>query len=217
MSNEDQLQAIQEIRSMMNRSSRFLSLSGLSGVIIGALAIFCALYMHNMVAHYNAVHRTNLDYVTVLSHDHQYNLSMMYAYGVMASSLLLVSLCVCFLLTYRQARKLGENMWDETAMRVMTSLFIPLVVGGIVCLCFVMYNTLYFVAPMMLIFYGFALYNASKYTLSDIYSLGLMNMGLGVMGLMFLKYGLVFWTLGFGVLHMVYGVAMHFKYERKRA
>lgn len=217
MSNEEQLQAIQEIRSMMNKSSRFLSLSGLSGVVIGALAIFCALYMHYLVSDYNAQHGTDFNYVTVLAHDHSFNLSMMVRYGVVTGSLLVISLATCFFLTYRQAKKQGENMWDETALRVMQSLFIPLVVGGLVCIAFVYYGSFYFIAPMMLIFYGFALYNASKYTLTDIHSLGIIEMGLGLIGMMFLEYGLLCWTMGFGVLHIVYGIAMHYKYNMKHA
>jgi hypothetical protein len=217
MSNEDQLQAIHEIRTLMNRSSRFLSLSGLSGIIIGALAIFCALYMHYLVVQHNELHGTHHDYVSVLTGEGHFNLAMMWRYGILAASLLAVSLTICFVLTYRQARKQGENMWDETALRVMKSLFIPLIVGGLVCLSFVFYGAFYFVAPMMLVFYGFALYNASKYTIGDIQSLGLIDMVLGIAGMIFLKQGLLFWAIGFGAMHIVYGAVMHLKYEIKRA
>jgi hypothetical protein len=217
MSNEDQLQAIQEIRSMMNKSSRFLSLSGMSGVIIGALAICCAFYMHYTVTSYNEMHGTSFNYVTILLHDNHFNLYLSIKYGIISATLLLVSLAIGFLLTYRKAKKHGESVWDETAWRVVKSLFVPLTVGGLVCIAFIYYGVFYFIAPMMLIFYGFALYNASKYTLSDIYSLGLIDMALGLLGLVFLDLGLLFWTLGFGVMHIVYGIAMHYKYDMKRA
>jgi hypothetical protein len=69
------------------------------------------------------------------------------------------------------------------------------------------------VAPATLIFYGLALVNAERYTLTDIKYLGYCQIGLGLISLFFLGWGLVAWTFGFGVLHIVYGLIMHKKYK----
>ena len=70
------------------------------------------------------------------------------------------------------------------------------------------------VAPTTLLFYGLALYNAGKYTLDEIRYLGVSEIILGLLGCIFIGYGLMFWALGFGVLHIVYGFMMWWKYER---
>ena len=72
-----------------------------------------------------------------------------------------------------------------------------------------------FVAPLTLVFYGLALVNASKYTLGYIRYFGITMIILGLASVWFLGYGLFFWTLGFGVCHIIYGALMHFKYDRK--
>lgn len=69
-------------------------------------------------------------------------------------------------------------------------------------------------APATLVFYGLALLNASKYTLSDIRYLGLLEIVTGLMATFFIEYGLLFWAFGFGLLHIVYGIFMYYKYEK---
>jgi hypothetical protein len=217
MNTQEQLEAIQDIRTMMQRSTRFISLSGMSGIIIGALAIFCGLYMHYLVNQFNDVNGTAYDYCSLLYHDHVIRLSVLYKYVFLASTLLILSIAVAVLLTVRKARRHGEMIWDETAKKVFINLLLPLFVGGVVCLVFLYHLQLYFIAPMMLIFYGFALFNTSKYTLSEIHSLGIMEMVLGLIALVFVRQGLFIWTMGFGFLHVVYGAYMFKKYDLKKA
>ncbi|MGE5429024.1 MAG: hypothetical protein ACM3O8_14110, partial [Methylococcaceae bacterium] len=66
----------------------------------------------------------------------------------------------------------------------------------------------------MLIFYGLALVNAGKFTLSEVHYLGITEIVLGLMAAVFINWGLLFWALGFGVMHIVYGMMMYYKYER---
>ena len=56
--------------------------------------------------------------------------------------------------------------------------------------------------------------NASKYTLNDIRYLGLTEIFLGLVALVFLEYSLLFWAIGFGLVHIIYGIVMYYKYER---
>ncbi len=209
---EEHLKNLSEIRSLMERSSRFISLSGLSGVFAGLFAlagavaafVYFNLGVFSDVRYYEyADGRTTglpLDFYTFFFLD--------------AFSVLFLSLLVGFILTRKKARKAGLKMWDKTAQRLLINLFIPLATGGIFCLILLKHGGIAFVAPATLVFYGLALLNASKYTFNDIRYLGISEIVLGLISLYFVDYGLLFWAMGFGVLHIVYGTMMYFKYER---
>jgi hypothetical protein len=66
----------------------------------------------------------------------------------------------------------------------------------------------------MLIFYGLSLVNAGKFTFSEIHYLGLTEIVLGILAGIFINHGLLFWTLGFGLMHIVYGTVMYYRHER---
>ena len=60
---------------------------------------------------------------------------------------------------------------------------------------------------------GLALINGSKYTLSDIRYLGLCQVVLGCICIFVPAWGLTFWAIGFGGLHILYGIVMWNKYK----
>jgi hypothetical protein len=91
---------------------------------------------------------------------------------------------------------------------------VPLIVGGLLILVMISRGLVGLVAPMSLIFYGLALYNASQFTYEEVRSLGLIQIVLGLLGAYFVSYGLLFWAIGLGVAHIVYGIYMHYRYER---
>ncbi len=207
---DQHLEAIGDIRSMMEQSSRFISLSGLSGVfagifaLLGAMAAYWYLDLGWNAAYYSYAYSSNgainPDFFTFFAID-----------GLLVLS---ASLLVCVFLTTRNARKKGLSIWGTTAKRLLFNLFIPLVAGGFFCLILLKQGEVGLVAPATLIFYGLALINASKYTLNDIRYLGVCQIILGLTAGVFIGYGLLFWALGFGVLHIVYGVVMYVKYEK---
>ena len=106
-------------------------------------------------------------------------------------------------------------MWGTTTRRLFWNTAIPLAVGGIFLLRMMEQGEYRFISAGCLIFYGLALVNASKYTLGEVRYLGYGQILLGIIALWQIGYGLQFWAMGFGVLHIVYGVAMWYKYERK--
>lgn len=202
---KEHLQALTDIRSMMERSSRFISLSGLSGIfsgvfaLTGAYAAWCKLNSLNM--NYRSLNGENfMDIIIYLFVD--------------ACIVLALSLAVGTILTIRNSRKKGLKIWDSTAKRLLINLMIPLATGGLFCLVLLYHGLVGLVAPATLIFYGLALINASKYTFNDIRYLGCLEILIGLMASLYIGYGLYFWALGFGVLHIVYGAVMYFKYER---
>lgn len=207
---EQQLEALQDIRQMMKQSSRFLSLSGLSGVFAGVYALIGAWVGNQIISEYVA------DYWKAPRWENPYN-SMLIRCIMVCVVVLAASLLTAYLFSSRKARKNNENLFNHIAFKLLINLMIPLIAGGIFCLAMLFHGEGYiiFVCPAMLIFYGLALINASKYTLHDVRYLGLLELVLGLICLFFPGYGLLYWALGFGVLHIVYGSIMWFKYDRK--
>ncbi len=203
---EEQLNALNDIKKLMDRSSRFISLSGLSGVFAGLTALVGAYLAHNEI---NVFLNNNSIYGHSLE-DLEANL-LKIGFGV-----LVVALIGGLLLTLRQSRKRKLPFWDRTTKNLLVNLAIPLVSGGlfIIALLLVHPNTYGLVAPSCLIFYGLALINASKYTYTDIRFLGYCEIVLGLICMFYIGYGLYFWAIGFGILHILYGMLMYFKYER---
>ena len=210
MNNSKELQDLQEIKNLMERSSRFLSLSGLSGISAGLVALIGAAVAHYILKS-NQVkydeHFNLLFYVPELN-----VIEPLFYLGILVLSLALLS---GFYFSWRKAKKNGYKLWDHTTRRLLVHLFIPLVAGGLFCLILIDRNDITLLASATLIFYGLALVNAGKYTLNEIRYLGISEIVLGLLAGIFTCFGLVFWAIGFGVLHIVYGSVMYFRYERK--
>lgn len=201
---EEYLEDIKEIRKIMDRSTKFLSLSGMSGVTSGIVALIGA-YMA-----YSSIYRGQ-DYL-------QYRKAILTSGSItqlllIAAGTLILSVGFGLFFTYRRGRKTNQMMWDSQAKRMLINLAIPLATGGILCFIFLLKGFIGILAPMTLIFYGLALVNASKYTLVEMRSLGLLEVALGLISAYYIGYGLIFWAIGFGLLHILYGLFMHFKYE----
>lgn len=202
---------IREIRHMMERSSRFISLSGLSGVFAGffALAGAAAFYIYiNRELNYGYS-----DFAKRIPVDIGLNFTRFVILD--AAAVIILSLAAAVFFTTRHAKSKGEIIWNSAAKHMLINLAIPLVAGGIYCLVLLHYGWFGLVAPTTLIFYGIALLNASKYTLDEIRWLGISEIILGLVGCLFIGYGITLWAIGFGVLHIIYGLLMYSKYEAK--
>lgn len=199
------LQDLTEIRSMMERSSRFISLSGLSGVFAGMFALVGAYIAYNRILEENEGEYLNLLENTPL-------LRFIVIDGIVV---LTFSLIFAFYFTARQAKRKGLKLWDNTSRRLLVNMGVPLIAGGFFCLI-LLQQAPHLIDSATLVFYGLALINASKYTYDDVKYLGYIEVVLGLAcGLMNeWRIGLLFWSLGFGVLHIAYGIVMYKKYER---
>ena len=205
-SQDDQRQTLHEIRSIMDRSVRFQSLSGLSGIFVGIIALAGAgavqwhLTVHEM--HYLALYQEGLAIETA-----QFTaLVTAVVFGLAAGTV------VSF--TILKAQKARESAWTLQAKRLLGNFCLPMVVGGIFCGVLLFHGIGYLVAPAMLLFYGLALINASKYAFADLRSLGIFELALGLVSSFKIEYGLLVWTLGFGLLHVFYGSVIYYKYEK---
>jgi hypothetical protein len=210
----DSLQEIKNIRRIMERSSRFISLSGLSGIAAGICALAGSFIANRMVASFRNTHTDIYDRRDEISFFSIYDYKeLKYKLVALALGVFLVAFLASFYLTWRKAKNMGMPMWDHTSKRLAWNMIIPLLVGGAFIFGMLRYDIWMFVAPSCLIFYGLALVNASKYTFSDIRYLGYCEILLGIVNMFFIGKGLWFWAAGFGVLHIIYGAIMWKKYE----
>ncbi|MFZ9261686.1 MAG: hypothetical protein ACO3AW_01080 [Chitinophagaceae bacterium] len=210
-SQQEQLEALKDIRKIMERSSRFSSLSGLSGVLIGlyaliGVAIFCidSKFSPLEKGYYHLLSNTEGGSDTG-------SLSLLI---LIAGSVLLLSLITGTIMSLRKSKKIQEPIWDKTSRRMLTNMLIPLITGGIFILVLLTNNLVAFLAPVSLIFYGLSLVNASKYTIEDIRYLGVIEIILGLSSAWWIDLGLINWTIGFGILHITYGLFLHSKHEK---
>ncbi|SNZ01869.1 hypothetical protein [Flagellimonas pacifica] len=201
MESKKYLNDIIQIKDMMSRSSRFISLSGLSGILAGIYAITGA-----VIAYIFLLPDINSDVIL-----HSWNFRMIVAILIAVA---ILSFVTAYLLTSRKAKKNNEKIWDDTTKRLLINFLIPLVTGGIYILIKLNSQHYGLTGSLMLIFYGLALVNASKYTIGNIKYLGYAEIIIGLICAAFPGYGFWFWILGFGLLHIIYGSLMYFKEQK---
>lgn len=201
---EKYLKDIAEIKDIMNRSSKFISLSGLSGVAAGSCALIGAYFAYQKVY--------SKPYIE-LSETFVVGINGIFDLLSIAFLTLVAAILSGLFFTRLHAKKQQQKLWDDRSKRLLINLAIPLLTGGLVCLKFLFDGNNGYLAPLTLVFYGLALVNASKYTLNEIRSLGIIEIILGIVALNYIGYGLWFWVIGFGILHIIYGIYMHLKYK----
>lgn len=216
-SQDPSLETLQDIKNMMNQSSRFISLSGLSGISAGITALVGAWFANGDIQNSGTSSIRKME--EVRPYDDGAGIDLLRNF--MGSSLfyiaactLVVALILAVSFTYFRSAKQGIPVWGNAARRLVWNLALPLFFGGIFLLKLIEAGVFGLIAPGCLIFYGLALVNASKYTLGEIRFLGYAMLMLGLINCWLPGYGLYFWAAGFGILHIVYGVIMWNKYER---
>lgn len=203
--NQKHQEDLSHIRSMMERSSRFMSLSGLSGVFAGLSALIGGLYAYQLFK------SNGIEYFD--------GSQKMYATDLVTQLFFIALIVLVFALTFgifftlRKSKKYDLPIWTTATKNMLINLAIPLSVGGLFCLALLYHQIYVLIAPVTLLFYGLALINAEKYTFSDVKYLGFCQLFLGCVSLFYLGYGLVFWIIGFGILHILYGLILFKKYK----
>lgn len=206
--NHEALEDLREIRSMMERSSRFISLSGLSGISAGLIAVLGAFiggwYIDKNI---KGVSSSIVTGGNVRTADVVFLL-------ILAGIVLMLAVGAAIYFAVRKARMQQLPVWNKAAELTLVNLLLPLGTGAIFCLILYTYGIFLLIAPATLVFYGLALLNASKFTLKEIRYLGVSEIILGLIAMAMPGYGLLFWAVGFGLLHIMYGSLMYFRYER---
>jgi len=211
--NQQSLETLQDIKRMMERSSRFISLSGLSGISAGIFALIGA-WLARPYVFGSKDYIINADVAIVQAAANDYTIILNTWLFWIAAGTFFEALVSAFIFTWIKSKKEGIPIWGNTAKRLLVNVSIPLITGAVFLFKLIHFGTFGLVAPGCLIFYGLALINASKYTLNEVRYLGYFQLLLGLINLWFVGYGLYFWAFGFGVLHIVYGAYMWWKYEK---
>ena len=201
MESKDYLKDISEIKDLMNKSSRFISLSGLSGILAGTYAIIGGAIAYWLVMSYSSG--------TLKLEGQIFRLVMLDLFLVA-----LFSVVTGVILTTKKAKKNGAKIWDNASKRLVINFLIPLIAGGLYILIILNNGKYGQTGALMLLFYGLALVNASKYSLGDIKYLGYIEIVLGLIAALYPGCGFWLWLIGFGVMHIIYGTWMYFKYDR---
>jgi hypothetical protein len=206
MKNEKYLKDISEIKNIMDKSSRFISLSGLSGILAGLYALVGA-WLAYKTLYFDTVALDHYDSLVVTQ-------SMIKRLFIIAFSVLFLSIVSAVVMSSRKAKRNNDSIWNASSRRLLVNFMIPLASGGFFILFLIEKEMFSLVAPLTLLFYGLACVNASKYTLGDVRYLGITMILLGLLSTWFLGYGLLFWAFGFGICHIFYGSLMYIKYDR---
>jgi hypothetical protein len=198
------------IKKVMEESSRFLSLSGLSGIFAGltalagaAVAIF-AFFDGDLILSDEMFSSKSLPEITRI----QVGLTLL------AGIVLVISIALSIWFSWRKSVKKSQRMWTPVSRKFLTNLIVPLFAGGMIIVIFLIHNEWQYILPSMLIFYGLSLVSATKFTYNDIFYLGLIEILSGLAAAALPSYGIIFWAFGFGLLHIVYGLLLYRKYER---
>ena len=198
-----QLEDIKAIREMMEKSSKFLSLSGLSGIIAGIIATAGAAFAYfYLLQDPSRTDFTRIQELMILLAD--------------AVAVLVLSIGFGIYFSQRKAKKNNQKLFNKITLKVLYNLSIPLIAGGIFSLIFLLRGNVEIVMSSTLIFYGLALVNASKYTFEEVNYLGITEIVIGLLAAIFMQKGIIFWTLGFGFCHILYGIIMYRKYDLKK-
>ena len=174
---------------MMERSSRFISLSGLSGVVAGLTAIIGVVYV------YFVFQREGINYL-----DGDRNIlgpALVKELVLIGIAILVVAVLSGYIFTAHKKQKKRFEDLGCTTKRLLITFVVPLLAGGVFCLALLLSSSFVFIAPATLIFYGLALVAAERYTLTDVKYLGYLEIILGLISLFFLGWGLLFWAIGF--------------------
>lgn len=208
METKDYLKDIRDIKEMMAQSTQFISLSGLSGILAGVYALLGAYLACRILP----AAGSRYDERALPTPDAQTLTTSLIA---IALGIITLSVVTGFLLSSAKAKRQGNTLWNSTSKRLVVNFSIPLVAGGVFGLLLLDKRYYELIVPVLLIFYGMACVNASKFTFRDVRYLGLTLMALGLLATAFPNHDLLFFSIGFGLCHIVYGAVMYFKYDSK--
>jgi hypothetical protein len=200
------IEDLRTIRKMMEESTRFLSLSGLSGIFAGVIAITGALVAYFLILKNGTI---SIDKPGISG-------EVLSVRGQMIADAVLVlilSILSSLYFSFKKVKREGREFWSPASKKLLINLMIPLITGGIFTIVLLIHNHIYLIVPELLIFYGLALVNAGKFTYGEVFYLGILEIITGLTSSFFPDLSLLFWILGFGILHIVYGLAMYRKYE----
>lgn len=198
MNKDKALESVNEIKELMEKSSKFLSFSGIIAIMAG---------IYSLAGAYLAVRITSQQPTSIRELEHLI---------IVASLVLVTSATTACILSYYKSKKMKQPFFSKLTYRAFWNFSLPMLTGGIFCISVLGHGYFALLSSIMLLFYGLTLVNVSKFTYSNIAWLGYAFICLGILDSFFEGHALLFWTIGFGGFHLLYGILFYLHYERKR-
>lgn len=211
---EEQLNNLQDIKNLMESSSRFTSLSGLSGVSAGIVAIIGSLVVSNSLG-IGIFEKAQgiMDYTTSSTPSGD---------GKTLQFLIITALAVftfaaisALFFAGRKARSNDAKLMGSSGRKFIFNHSLFLLTGALFSVILINYGIYFLVVPVLLMFFGMGLISASKFSFNVIRNLGIAEIALGLTLAMMPVYALLFFVIGFGVMNIIFGLIVHFNYDKK--
>lgn len=199
MNKDKALESVNEIKELMEKSSKFISVSGLAAILAGIYALAGA-YIATLVITPETYLIVTLEFMAIIA------LSVLAAAAVTAG-----------ILSYCKSQKTGQSFFSRLTYRALWNFSLPMLTGGALCISLLLHGYYDILSSVMLLFYGLTLVNVSKFTYANIAWLGYAFICLGVIDSFWEGHALLFWTIGFGGFHILYGILFYLHYERKQS
>lgn len=199
MNKDKVLASVNEIKELMERSSKFISLSGIASILAGIYALIGA-YVVKYVLTSDMETSARREFMIIA------------AFLVLSASA--VTAC---LLSYYKSKKIRQKFFSRLTYRTLWNFSLPMLTGGILVISILVHGYYDILSTTMLLVYGLTLVNVSKFTYSSIAWLGYAFICLGIVDCFWDGHGLLFWTLGFGGFHILYGILFYSHYERRKS
>ncbi len=196
---------LSHIRQMMEKSSRFNSLSGISGVVAGMAALLgvCVVLFLIKPAEF---------FIPIKIPHYNYSSELIVSIAI-GLAVLVIGVTGFFFLSYLRGKSSNTPLWTTAVKDLLLTSGTPLIAGGAVCLALLYHHLEIFLVPATLIFYGISLVNAGQYTHLELRTLGILQLILGCVALFIPELGFWLWAFGFGILHIIFGFLIHTKYK----
>lgn len=201
------LDHLETIRSIMERSSKFISLSGWAGIFAGTYALISA-YIGVYLLNFNP---TSYQYSLSKDSPQLFHIPVIL---LLIVALLNLSVITAVYFTFRKSKQQSLPLWNTTSKLLLEHISMPLVIGAILSILFYLNGFIGLIAPITLLFYGLSLHSASKFTYNEIKYLGGVQLLCGLLAIYWIEYSMLLWSIGFGWAHIIYGAFMYQKYER---
>lgn len=195
MSKEKHLDDLAQIRSIMERSKKYLSLSPWAAVMAGFYALTGASITFVLIP----------DLFNHFTNERVLTSGKLWVLFCLAMGMLILATWSALALNSRQARKNGGQLWTKAARRLALNFVLPMLAGGLFITALWLHSYYTLIPAAMLLFYGLSLINAGNFTFSNVRILGVLQTALGLGAAFWPNTGLWWWTMGFGWLHLCYG------------
>lgn len=191
-----------EIRSLMERSTKFLSLSGWAGIFAGIYALVAAFLSVKLFSFY-----PDTVFYKIMDPSRFFSIILL---GVIT---IVTALLTAFYFSYKNAVRKKQSAWNNSSKQLLTNMSAPLLAGGLLIIALAYHNVFGIIPSLTLIFYGLSLFQGGANTYKEVRIFGIVQIVLGIFSVFFIQFTMIIWAAGFGAGHVIYGIYM-FRYEK---